>query len=328
MTDLDDLTRLKRLHDQGALNYAEYEREKALLNAGVSAAAAAAPPQLEPTPSPWANRLVWFGLSAAVILIIGAYFIGKGAALAGQRGELGQAAASAAANGNDNGIAQLCMLAPFMKLESLNYTASDLAALAVEAGRSVTWESTAQGAILRIRYDDPLEGRSHEIGTEFIRTANASPQTNCAGATEGAVARRVIIDGKVFEGLSVGVFFQQAFAKPSSSPRPSTSQLLPEPSEDAGPMESEAAMPQRAPTELTGSQQRLIARYRILNEKCRDSTADDVVCAERNRAEVELNRAGVCWGKEDQYEAEYEYLVCKPGSLGYAQSPQGRGQGQ
>ena len=318
----DEFARLTRLHLQGALSDAEYAREKAVLmelNPSASGTTPAPSPYTHPPErsKPW----LWFGLSAAVILIIGAYFLGKGATLAEQRGEL----AGPTSAGIDNGVAQLCLLAPFMKLESLNHTAGELAAQAKAAGRTVTWDATTDGAILHLHWNDPLEGRDHELSVELVRMLNAVPQTSCVDATAGAAARRIMIDGKILEGLAVGVSLQQAFAQPGATAAASPSSAANYPA----PIESEAPPAETATPTYNATQNRLIDRHANLESQCRADPPgqENKACEKRDQAIDDLIAAGLCWGREDQFNAEYEYHICRPGSIGYQSSPQARHRG-
>lgn len=316
---IDAFARLSRLHAQGLLTDAEYEHEKTALRAANSPVADTRLSTASVQSLAQRNNWFWIGLSAATILVIGAYFLGKGAKIAEQRGEL-----SASAESKDNGVGELCLLAPFMQLESLNHPVSELAAKAQAAGRNVAWEPTPTGAILRITWDDALEGKSHSMGIELVRTSRAAIQSNCNGAQEGAVANRVIVDGKVLEGLAVGVLMRQIFADDPAEPAASASMdTLPSIASEA------PAAPVPAPMGFTALQKRLIKRSSDLEATCRgsyDERAAKAACDARDKAMDDVIAAGICWGKEDQANAEYEYHRCGPGSIGYAQSPQGRGQ--
>lgn len=77
---------------------------------------------------------------------------------------------------------------------------------------------------------------------------------------------------------------------------------------------------------FTLEQKAAIADWTNLETDCRGSYDEGVTersCRQRDAAMTRMIALGVCWGREDQSEAEYEVQVCAPGSIGYGESPQG-----
>lgn len=83
------------------------------------------------------------------------------------------------------------------------------------------------------------------------------------------------------------------------------------------------------PTGFTSEQKRALKTVEDLEAQCRGGSGDDPAtekaCTARDSATSRMIATGVCWGKEDQVEAEYIYHLCERGSIGFADSPQGRG---
>ena len=76
---------------------------------------------------------------------------------------------------------------------------------------------------------------------------------------------------------------------------------------------------------FTAEQKEAIATWTNLEGDCRGSTDETVTESACKLRDAALNRMialGVCWGREDQSEAEYEVHICAPGSIGFDQSPQ------
>ena len=77
---------------------------------------------------------------------------------------------------------------------------------------------------------------------------------------------------------------------------------------------------------FTPEQKAAIADWTNLEADCRGSYDEGVTersCRQRDAAMTRMIALGVCWGREDQSEAEFEIHVCAPGSIGYGESPQG-----
>lgn len=80
---------------------------------------------------------------------------------------------------------------------------------------------------------------------------------------------------------------------------------------------------------FTTVQARAVKAVQGLEEQCRGGSGDDPstmkACDARDAATNRMIATGVCWGKDGQYEAEYTYHLCERGSIGFADSPQGKG---
>lgn len=80
---------------------------------------------------------------------------------------------------------------------------------------------------------------------------------------------------------------------------------------------------------FTAVQAQAVKVVQGLEEQCRGGSGDDPstmkACDTRLAAIDRMIATGVCWGREDQYEAEYTYHLCERGSIGFADSPQGKG---
>lgn len=70
---------------------------------------------------------------------------------------------------------------------------------------------------------------------------------------------------------------------------------------------------------FTPREQRLIEEAQRLEALCRGGSDDDpateAACDERGPATDRLNRIGICWGRESEAYAEYEFHRCGPDSI-------------
>jgi hypothetical protein len=70
---------------------------------------------------------------------------------------------------------------------------------------------------------------------------------------------------------------------------------------------------------FTPREQRLIEEAQRLETLCRGGSGDDsdteAACDERGPATDRLNRIGICWGRENEAYAEYEFHRCGPDSI-------------
>lgn len=79
---------------------------------------------------------------------------------------------------------------------------------------------------------------------------------------------------------------------------------------------------------FSSSQQKLIDAWSELEETCRGGAGDESItaqaCEDRDVALDRMNAKGVCYGKEGQFDAEFEVHLCAPGSIGNQPASQRR----
>ena len=71
---------------------------------------------------------------------------------------------------------------------------------------------------------------------------------------------------------------------------------------------------------FTPEEKRLIAIAAESEETCRgssDEAESEAACERRSGDTDRLNAIGICWGREDQSYAEYDFHRCRPGSIGF-----------
>lgn len=68
---------------------------------------------------------------------------------------------------------------------------------------------------------------------------------------------------------------------------------------------------------FTPGERRLIEESSELEARCRggDGENTEAACEQRAAAMDRLNAAGICWGREDEPYAAYQYHRCGPGSI-------------
>lgn len=72
---------------------------------------------------------------------------------------------------------------------------------------------------------------------------------------------------------------------------------------------------------FNAEQKDAIARWSNLESDCRGNYQEGITeqtCEQRDAALDQMRDLGVCWGREDQPEAEFEPHLCQPGSNGYS----------
>lgn len=72
---------------------------------------------------------------------------------------------------------------------------------------------------------------------------------------------------------------------------------------------------------FNADQKEAIARWSNLESECRGNYQEGITertCEQRDAALDQMRDLGVCWGREDQAEAEFESHLCQPGSNGYS----------
>lgn len=82
-------------------------------------------------------------------------------------------------------------------------------------------------------------------------------------------------------------------------------------------------------SKLTATQERLAGAYWALRVACTAAetarTNNELwqmppICGKVDAAYLEMNKGGVCYGKEDEPIHEYDMHICRPGSIGYEDS--------
>lgn len=92
-------------------------------------------------------------------------------------------------------------------------------------------------------------------------------------------------------------------------------------SEDTNKIASSEPSQVTSPKEFTEAEQKIIDDWWETEEGCRGSSDAQLIaqwCARRAITDAALNRAGICYGHEDDASAaEYDIHRCRPGSFGY-----------